>query len=346
MTELLNRPHAVTAAAAERVFGRSRLRMATGTHVDVFREASRPGERRRYTKRFLATPNGDYRRWTEREWRLLALLVGHGVVAVPEIVRFDRGVDGEPALIQTYDAGVTVDHWATLLPVRRGGRALRHAFEDAPHWFALARHALAALDAVHALALVHLDLKADNVCIPAAPTGFDPHEGDGAVRLEVASLALIDFAFALVSGERLATALPIARQPDYDYQSPRLLAALEHGLRGDLGPTRELDWRCDFYSLAAMLERYLPPIGARVAGDWTASALGEARRLVAELRVIHDGALPRCGRTRGSSNASTRDSPIRRGPRPSPRASRSRSRRAMPMQASTPATPATRVRRR
>ena len=106
-------------ADIDRVFGRSRLKMVTGEHVEVFREESQPGERRRYTKRFLATPAGDFRQWTEREWRILARLVGHGIGPVPDVVQFDRGAVGRPALVQTYDAGVTVDHWATLLPVRR-----------------------------------------------------------------------------------------------------------------------------------------------------------------------------------------------------------------------------------
>ena len=116
---------AMTPAAIDRVFGRGRLRMVTGDHVEVFREESQPGERRRYTKRFLATPAGDFRQWTEREWRILARLVGHGIGPVPDVVQFDRGARGRQALVQTYDAGVTVDHWATLLPVRARRRVLR-----------------------------------------------------------------------------------------------------------------------------------------------------------------------------------------------------------------------------
>ena len=45
----------MTAEHIERVFGRGRLKMTTGEHVEVFREAVAPGDRRRYTKRFLAT---------------------------------------------------------------------------------------------------------------------------------------------------------------------------------------------------------------------------------------------------------------------------------------------------
>lgn len=276
----------------DRVFGRGRLRMVTGRHVDVFREEARPGERRRYTKRFLSTDAGDFRAWTEREWRILARLVGHGIACVPEVARFDRGSAHEPAVVQTYDAGITVDHWATLLPVQRDGRFARHVFEDCAHWWALARHLLLALDAIHELRLVHLDLKADNVCIPASPPNFDPGVPGQQLHLRFEQLALIDFAFSLVCGDPLATALPLARQPDYDYQSPRLLAALQASRSGDLRPTRELDWRCDFYSLAALLARYLPDSDAPPEAGWTAARLHQAVDLLRRLHAIHDAELP------------------------------------------------------
>lgn len=279
-------------ADLDRVFGRSRLRMVTGAHVEVYREPAAPGERRRYTKRFLATEAGDFRLWTEREWRILARLVGHGVSAVPEVVRFDRGSAREPALVQTYDAGVTLDHWVTLLPVQRHGQVLRHVFEDCAHWWALARQALAALDAVHALGLVHLDLKADNLCIPVAPADLDPHAAGVRLYPAFEQMALIDFAFSLISGEALTMALPLAREPNYDYQSPRLLAALDAARGGDLRPTRELDWRCDFYSLAALLARYLPDAYHPLEAGWTPQLLAQARGFVRRLLALHDAPLP------------------------------------------------------
>jgi len=282
----------MTPVDIDRVFGRSRLRMVTGAHVEVFREASLPGERRRYTKRFLATPAGDFRQWTEREWRILARLVGHGIGPVPDVVQFDRGASDRPALVQTYDAGITVDHWATLLPVERAGVSRRHVFEDCAHWWALACHCLIALDAIHALQLVHLDLKADNVCIPAGPADFDPRAPEALLHLRFEQIALIDFAFSLVSGERLDSALPIARQTEYDYQSPRLLQALEAGANGDLAPTRALDWRCDIFSLAAMLRRYLPDPDHASAGDWTPARRAQACALIRRLLDVHDAELP------------------------------------------------------
>ena len=279
----------MTPGDIDRVLGRSRLRMVTGDHVEVFREETGPGERRRYTKRFLSTTAGDFRHWTEREWRILARLVGHGIAPVPDVVQFDRGAADRPALVQTYDAGVTVDHWATLLPVRRDGIEHRHVFEDAAHWWALAKHCLIALDAIHGLRLVHLDLKADNVCIPLAPADFDPDDPAAWLSPRFEQIALIDFAFSLVEGERLSRALPIAHQPDYEYQSPRLLHALEAGAAGDLEPTQRLDWRCDFYSLAAMLRRFLPDPETAPGASWTADGLGEARALVRRLLEVHDG---------------------------------------------------------
>src|SRR5436190_1585207 len=82
---------AMTPEQIDRVFGRGRLKMVTGDHVEVFREAAAAGERRRYTKCFLKTDDGDFAHWTEREWRILARLIGHGVDCVPHVVQFDRG---------------------------------------------------------------------------------------------------------------------------------------------------------------------------------------------------------------------------------------------------------------
>ena len=283
----------MTPEQIERVFGRGRLKMATGEHVEVFREAVAPGERRRYTKRFLNTREGDFGQWTEREWRILARLIGHGVTCVPEVVQFDRGFIGGSRLVQTYDAGVTVDQWATLLPVARDGGVHRHVFEDCAHWWALAHHCLSALDEIHGLELVHLDVKGDNVCIPYAPASFDPHSSEPGLRPVFAQFALIDFAFALVSREMLTTPLPIGWQKEYDYQSPRLLAALEAGRSGDLQHTRDLDWRCDMYSLAAMLKRYLPDARDDRLGatGWTPQRYDAARALILAVREAHDAEL-------------------------------------------------------
>ena len=281
----------MTPEQIDHVFGRGRLKMETGAHVEVFREAAPPGESRRYTKRFLTTADGDYAQWTEREWRILALLVGHGSRCVPDIVQYDRDARGTK-LVQTYDAGATVDQWATLLPVQRGGSLYARVFEDCAHWWALAHHCLVALDEIHSLQLVHLDIKGDNICIPIGPAEFDPAALEGRLFPMFGKLRLIDFAFSLVSGESLPTPLPIGWQQDYDYQSPRLLHALEAGRAGDLRPTENLDWRCDMYSLAAMLKRYLPGeqrlCQPELACGWTAQRYDAAKALILKIREAHD----------------------------------------------------------
>jgi len=286
----------MTPEQIDRVFGRERLKMATGEHVEVFREAAAWGERRRYTKRFLSTEEGDYGQWTEREWRILARLIGHGIRSVPDVVQFDRGAMGGTQQVQTYDAGATVDQWATILPVSRQGRVHRHVFEDCAHWWALAHHCLLALQEIHALHVVHLDIKGDNVCIPVGPAEFDPDTVGLLFYPRFDQLALIDFAFALVSRERLSTALPLGWETEYDYQSPRLLSALEAGRRGDLQPTRELDWRCDMYSLAAMLKRYLPEEDVvhdpKRATGWSAQRYRAAKSFILAVREAHDRDAP------------------------------------------------------
>jgi serine/threonine protein kinase len=286
----------MTPEQIERVFGRGRLKMVTGEHVEVFREAVAPGERRRYTKRFLNTTDGDFAHWTEREWRILARLIGHGIGCVPDVVQFDRGSIAGTQLVATYDAGVTIDQWATLLPLLRDGQLYRHAFEDCAHWWALAHHCLVALKEIHQLQLVHLDIKGDNVCVPLGPANFDPDAPGRKLYPIFGQLALIDFAFALVSRESLTSPLPIGWQREYDYQSPRLLQALEDGRNGDLRRTRELDWRCDMYSLAAMLKRYLPDEAMvhqpERATGWTRDRYDAAKALILTLRDHHDRDAP------------------------------------------------------
>ena len=178
------------------------------------------------------------------------------------------------------------------MPLYRDGHVYRHAFEDCAHWWALAHYCLKALKEIHQLQLVHLDIKGDNVCIPFGPASFDPEVDDAPLYPLFGQLALIDFAFSLVSGESLTVALPIGWQREYDYQSPRLLQALIEGHDGDLRKTRELDWRCDIYSLAAMLKRYLPDDVTARSPDrltgWTSERYDAAKALIVTLRRHHD----------------------------------------------------------
>ena len=275
----------------DRVFGVGRLRMATGDHVEVFREAVEHGVERRYTKRFLVGSSGDLRPWTEREWRILQRLWSQRA-PVPKPFELLRADDSGTVRLQTRDAGATVEQWATLVPLRRGDTPLRSVFEDCAHWWSLARHCLLALDAVHSLGFVHLDLKADNICIPWAPAGAGRPLPGQPLRPRFKGLTLIDVAFSLLPEVDYTMPLPLLRQPAYDYQSPRLLHALAEGRRGHLGPTRALDWRCDFFSLAGMLWRYLPELDELPISGWTTGRHLEASGLVQHLLDLHGAAIP------------------------------------------------------
>lgn len=268
-------------------FGRGRLRMASGDHVEVFREASQAGERRRYGKRFLATEAGDFRHWTEREARILTRLASLGVAHVARVERLERGGEGHPAVLRSFDAGVTVDRWASL-SVQHGGGPHRHVFEDCAHWWSLARHGLIALEAIHEAGLVHLGVQADNICIPFSPAEFDPGLPGELVSLCFEQLALIDFAFALAPGERLEEPPPMTRQWQHPTQSPRLIAALEAARQGELAPLQQLDWRCDLFSLAALLRRLLPGPDASSRAGWTPWHLTQAGALIWQLLEAHD----------------------------------------------------------
>ena len=282
----------MTPAEIDRVFGRARVRMMTGEHVEVFREEAREGEERRYTKRFLETASGDFRPWTEREWRILDRLGARGDAAVARVVRFFPADDTGMPRLQTRDAGPTVDQWASLVPLRRTAPVLPYVFGDCATWWALARQCLIAFEPLHALGFVHLDFKADNVCVPWKPSQAARPAAGQPMAPDFDGLALIDVAFSLLPGVDLPGALPLAREPGFEYQSPRLLEALDEGRRGELRPTRELDWRCDFFSLAAMLWRMLPEIDDAAGTGWTRERHEWATQFVGQLLDVHGAPLP------------------------------------------------------
>ena len=160
-------------------------------------------------------------------------------------------------------------------------------FADCASWWALARQCLIALDPLHALGFVHLDLKADNVCIPWRSAHAELPAAGQPLALDFEGLALIDVAYSLLPEIELPAALPLAREPGYEYQSPRLLDALDDGRRGKLLPAQALDWRCDIFSLAAMLWRYLPELDDVAGTGWTSQRHASAASFVRRLLEIH-----------------------------------------------------------
>ncbi|MDG4557159.1 MAG: hypothetical protein P9F19_07210, partial [Candidatus Contendobacter sp.] len=162
------------------------------------------------------------------------------------------------------------------------------------HWFGLGRWLLAALEEVHALGFVHVDLKGDNFCLPARSDGVAADGYPERVRLAWDELKLIDFAFSVwekgLPPLYNDTPLPIGRS-EFRYQSEQLLAALEAGNSPapDLGPTRGLDWRVDLYSLGFVLGQILAEVERRCFPEdgnwgWTERRHAQARQLIENLQ--------------------------------------------------------------
>ncbi len=264
--------------------------MLTGDEVEVLRESAGPGERRHYSKRFLVGPAGDLSPWTARERCILEQLGRADGAPVARLVPVPAMAG---AGLHTFDAGPTIDQWSTRVLLRRNGLVLGNLFEDCACWWALARHCLIALDKLHQTGFVHLDLKADNLCIPWSQPGESDFPVPGRpIALRFEELAFIDVAFSLLPEVPLPGPLPLDRQPHYEYQSQRLLEALEQGRRVNSNPTRALDWRCDLFSLAAMLWRYLPKLERSAGSGWTPNRHAQATAFVRLLVEADSGPLP------------------------------------------------------
>ena len=266
-------------------------------HVQVWRRTEN-GVRyfSKHYRRFRDEKNRDIDLsfWTDREEQMLTAL-NAGRLGLKHVQLFKSRVqsaDRAQRHLETWDAGPTGDHWQQV-PVARHGLRLPHLFMDCAHWFGLGRGLLVALDDVHGLGFVHVDLKGDNFCLSAQREGEASDGYPDQIRLQWNELKLIDFAFS-VWEEHLPldknSPLPIGRST-FRYQSEQLLAALEagHSPTPELGPTRGLDWRVDLYSLGFVLEQILRDVEKRCLPEdgnwgWTEQRHSQARQLLENLR--------------------------------------------------------------
>lgn len=284
------------------MFGTGRRRIMTGDHVEVWREAAAEDGRAPYfRKRFVAQRSPNAIDWNLREALLILTLDELGSAHLQQFESTSNSQDRKQRDLRTQHAGPSLQHWLDL-PLKREGRRVAHAFHDCAHWFALARHGLTALCDINSAGALHLDIKPDNICIPTDVAIFEPQSGQG-MRVDVARLCLIDFAFSLWESKLpLGRALGMGIFEETEYQSRQLRSAIAAGERGDLEPIRYLDWRADLYGLGwtlAFILQDLPPLGSEGAPGWNAARLGQAQGLVRQLlsfdetwRDHPDAALP------------------------------------------------------
>ena len=127
----------------------------------------------------------------------------------------------------------------------------------------LARGCLRALQSVHALGVMHGDFKADNLCIHARPASTG-----GPMRLDLASLRLIDFAYAVYRERPLKFVLPtdperLAYLPDFYRAAIRQAQA-----HGEPGPIQHAACaQVDLFGLSVLLRELVPD--SRTS-DWAA----------------------------------------------------------------------------
>lgn len=215
-------------------------------HVRVLRRTPADGLRCVYEKTYKpeGLPEADY--WARRENALLRGFALRGLRYTVEPV--EEVSDGRR--VATYDAGITLEDWLLVRPGYSGGEPLAHPFQRGDQFLKLLRALMCALNEIHALGIMHCDLKPENICLPYTPQA----SGSEALSIAFERIKLIDFAFAISPDAPLERPLPLL--PTADYQSRRL----KNAVFSDFGKHRgfmaqQLSWRSDFYSLGHLAGR-------------------------------------------------------------------------------------------
>ena len=159
--------------------------------------------------------NSSWLSWAHHEHLILTLLAAKGAKHVVQV----SGLQVSPLKVEliTLDAGSDFER-AWLTPCKALSHETLWASEgDALKW---ARACLIALESIHQLGLVHGDVKADNLCVSGIA------ENAGVVQcLDLNSLRLIDFAYALYRDAPLQFVLP-TDPVKLDYLPPFFKTAL------------------------------------------------------------------------------------------------------------------------
>ena len=271
----------------DKMFGIGRRQIDTGVHVEVWREVDEAAGGRRYFRKHFKNLTageikGNFSHWTAREIDLARNLWPQTKSAHTQQLKTIHQLSDGTQLLETWDAGPTLEDWLDL-PVARDGVSIPNVFYDCAHWFALARWSLQALKDVHSVGFVHLDIKADNICVLAKQTlGTD---GSQLLRIDLEHLKLIDYAFSVWRKPYpLTGALGMGVADEDRYQSQQLCHAIREGQEKRYNAITALDWRADLYSLGWTLDSILKSVLRNPnALGWNSDRQSQANDFVRQL---------------------------------------------------------------
>jgi hypothetical protein len=234
---------------------------APGQSVSVWKEPTADDLNFCYRKIWQSHPGPTSKAWlswAHHEHLLLTLLAHRDAKHVVQVAGLQ--VHTESVEVVTVDAGLDLQrHWLDLAASQ--GIALLTQQADA---LKLARACLKALQAIHALGVMHGDFKSDNLCIKACAA-----DAQSPIGMDLDSLRLIDFAYAVYREQPLKFVLPI--DPDrLDYMPDQYRSAIRSAQAND-DPScisRAACAQVDLYGLWHMLTKLVPAS----SGDaqWTA----------------------------------------------------------------------------
>ncbi len=235
---------------------------ASGQSVSVWKEAAAGDPDSGWVfRKVWQSPPADgakaWLSWAHHEHLVLTLLAHADVGHVVQVAGLQ--VHAERVEVVTHDAGPDFRRdWLDQLsaPTLLSGQA------DA---LKLARACLRALQEVHALGVVHGDVKADNVCVRARPV----RSGENTLQLDLGSLRLIDFAYAVYRERPLKFVLPT--DPDrLDYLPDFYRAAIRQAqTEGDPAPIqRAACAQVDIFSLYRLMREVVPEASVADGAAW------------------------------------------------------------------------------
>ncbi|MDY0037314.1 MAG: DUF4384 domain-containing protein [Zoogloea oleivorans] len=147
--------------------------------------------------------------------------------------------------------GFDLQDWGKLLPVAQNELWCNPTF-----LLQLLRGCINGLYRLHAIGLIHCDIKADNICLGLDHRGIQETVSGWVGEIHPDHVKIIDFGIAIDTRDPDSKLPDLAGMLAPAGRSNRLVDAHEDLSRGNAAPMRQLDWRIDCYSLALLFEAY------------------------------------------------------------------------------------------